>query len=155
VIVREASTADVQSIAEVHVAGWCETYAGTLPSPLMAGLSVEQRSAISDAAHRSEATTLLVGDGEVGAVVGFGAAGPATDPLPPFEVEVYALYVRKTGQGRGLGRNLLGRLAGAQLELGHRSALLRVVFRDNLGARGFGWRDLGPLAQMVDEGGRR
>lgn len=178
-IVREASTADVQSIAEVHVAGWRETYAGILPCPLSTGLRVEQRGAIWSAVHGDAEVTLLVGEDEMGAIMGFGAAGLPKDPLPPFEVEVYALYVVKEAQRRGLGRALLGRLAGAQLELGRRSALLW-VFRDNLAARRFyerlggelvdeqpkafgeitcvevayGWRDLAPLTGVVDQGGR-
>ncbi|MGH6945533.1 MAG: GNAT family N-acetyltransferase [Geminicoccaceae bacterium] len=102
------------------------------------------------AAFERGAVTLLVGEDDVGTIAGFGAAGPAREPMAPFEAEIYALYDLRKSQGRGLGSALLGGLAGAQLERGRHGALLW-VFRDNLGARRFYERLGGELVGEKEE----
>ncbi len=110
--IRDATPADAEAIARVHVAAWRSTYRGLLPDDLLANLSEadrarywrDQTEAIGTDATRG---TVLVAEGEDGTVVGFASAGPEREPDAGFDAELYAIYLLEDHQGRGLGRRLV------------------------------------------------
>jgi ribosomal protein S18 acetylase RimI-like enzyme len=135
--IKPASIGDCEGLGRLHVAAWRETYAELLPAPLLAalseGLRAEQwRRALAGA----PAVTLLLAAEAAGGLVGFGAAGPPRDGSLAEDSELYALYLLRAAQGQGLGRRLLGAIAGRLAAAGRRSLGLWVL-RENLAARRF------------------
>ena len=82
--IREASVADAEAIARVHVQAWRETYCGIVPSSVLDQLSVEQRTVLWNrwlAALDEPPLVRVVENGGQG-VVGFVIAGRARAAPP-------------------------------------------------------------------------
>ncbi len=142
IVIREAGLRDVPAIAQVHVTAWQETYRGILPDAVIAASDVSVRehmwhAIVADQASETDVFVVDIG----GAIVGFGACGPARDALVGGDGEIYAVYLLKRWQCRGIGSRLMGVLASALARRGCRSAGLWVA-RDNLAAIAF-YRALG------------
>lgn len=124
-IVRRARLPDAAGIAAVHVAAWQSAYAGILPAPYLAGLSVPRIGRFYDRAIASGAGVYVAADD---VVRGFVTAGRARASIADGEIET--LYVLDDWRERGLGRRLLT-AAGTWLHArGCVSAFLWVL-RDN------------------------
>ncbi len=155
-LIRPAAVSDAEVIGRVHVASWVTTYAGIVPDEFLARLSAERRAdqwraGLADPASR---TTVMVGELAAGEVVGFAAFGPEREGLAPYTGELYALYLLKDAQGRGLGRALLEGAARALTDAGH-AAWMCWVLADNP-ARHF-YSAMGGVAfqaKHIDIGGR-
>ena len=139
---REGKLSDAWAIGRLHVDSWRETYAGLLPDELLDSLSVEARSAMWSSVlgepDGSRQTAVFVAESG-GEIVGFGACGGQRDEglrNRGFIAEIGALYVRKSNQGAGIGRCLMGHLARKLLEQGRAAASLWVL-RENISARRF------------------
>lgn len=124
--VRTARLDDAPAIARVHVASWRAAYAGLLPEGVLASRTVEVRTRhwvewLSDGAPRR----ILVAERN-GAVVGFGAAGPARGGGPR-TAELYSLYLAPEALGEGFGTLLWNALADPLAGDGFREAVLWVA----------------------------
>jgi ribosomal protein S18 acetylase RimI-like enzyme len=132
-LVREALPKDAAGIARVHVKAWRATYQGIVPEHLLDNLSYERREQywqglLSDP---DDQTIVLVVDHPYSGVVGFASAGPERTGNFPYQAELYTIYMLKTYQGRGIGRNLVTGIAQKLVERGLTSMLVWVL-RDNL-----------------------
>src|SRR5436190_1458451 len=103
-MVRPAAPSDAPSIARVHVESWRTTYDGLLPEDHLAALDVAdyagrwERSLSSPFARGA----VFVAEEAVG-IVGFASGGPERDGDPRYEGELYAIYLLREFQGRGVG----------------------------------------------------
>lgn len=122
VAIRPASPDDAEALTLLHLDCWDDAYTGMIPQQRLDARRRHVEDRIADRrkalAHEAEVgrRTLLAGIGgpQGEHLVGFVAAGPNRTlhdhphlPLPP-SLEVYALYVRATHWGTGVGRLLLG-----------------------------------------------
>jgi len=109
--IREATPFDAQAIAETHVATWRTTYPGIMPQEHLDALSTGQFAA--DWANRiaEGKTHILVAEDEAGQIVGFSSGGPERTGDTEYPGEIYTLYLLKSLQGRGLGRQVLTAMA--------------------------------------------
>ena len=144
---RRATIDDAGQLGAVHVASWRETYTGILPDDMLAGLSVEARSAMwakilgNPSAFAETAVYVIEDDASI---VGFGACGRQRDPHLKelgFDAEISAIYVLRSQQRRGVGRALMGEMARDIRTRGNEAAALWVL-RENAAAREF-YRRLG------------
>lgn len=104
VAVRGAHEEDGRAIAEVHVASWRAAYVGLLPRAVLAGLSVEARTARWTQLLTDDRHQVVVAESE-GRVVGFGHVGPGSDAdLQPTTGQLITLYVAPGCWGSGVGR---------------------------------------------------
>ncbi len=126
--IRIAEPGAAAVIAELHVAGWRETYRGLMPEALLDGLSVVRRAEMWRLLLAETGKRVWLADD------GFCAVGP--DRTAPGEGELYALYVRKAAWGGGLGA-LLWRAAEAWLAEQRYPAVRLWVLSENLRARRF------------------
>ncbi len=152
-MLRRATMGDVCNLGAVHVASWKETYAGILPEDMLAGLSIEARSAmwarILDDPSAFGRTAVYVAEDGTG-IIGLSACGQQRDHRlreRGFDAEISAIYVLRSQQRRGIGRALMREMA---LDLRYREfdAAALWVLRENTTARDF-YRKLG--GEMVAE----
>ncbi len=105
---RLATPADAMDIAYIHVDTWQTAYRGMIPDSYLDTLSLAQRgnwwlSVLTDPNNK---TFIFVADDNSGQPVGFVEGGPRHSEEVPYEGELYAIYVLKDHQGKGLGRDL-------------------------------------------------
>jgi GNAT superfamily N-acetyltransferase len=131
-LVRHAAPVDAATIAAVHVESWRSTYRGLLPDDFLDALPVQDRETmwrrnLEAIADGRSSSCLLVAEDEAGAIVGFASAGLEREKGSPFGGELYALYLLREHQGKGVGRSLFLR-AGQHLEgIGCRSMRVWVL----------------------------
>jgi ribosomal protein S18 acetylase RimI-like enzyme len=136
--IREAAPEDAAGIARVHVESWRTTYPGIMPQEHLDALSYADRERMWAKALRGDdpiQTTLYVAETDAGEIVGFVAGGSERAGDPDFRGEVYALYLLRSHQRRGLGRRLVQTFARRLAHDGHRTLLIWVNAQNP--ARGF------------------
>lgn len=139
-IVRRATEADAQVIADVQSRTWFVAYDGIVDRAVM-----EERAAIRPARwreHLENGTPTWLAEAD-GTALGIMSAGRSRDDdAPPATGELWMLYVAPEAQRRGVGRRLLEAAEDAWSGAGFAEATLW-VFEANTGARGFyehmGW----------------
>ena len=126
--IRVATVQDAGAIARVHVESWQTTYAGIVPEAYLASLDVVQRET-SWREWLGLDVDVFVAEVE-GEVVGFVGGGAIRDPVEGFDAELYAIYLLREAQRRGIGMALLKRVAGSLMERGFGS-MVAWVLEDN------------------------
>ena len=128
--IREARAADVPQIARVHVDSWRTTYAGIVPVDFLANMSYEE----FEARWRGWMGELggygifYAAELRSGQIVGFASGGRRReDRYPEYEGELYAAYLLREHQRKGLGRQLLGAVAEGLAAKGRHSMLAWVL----------------------------
>ncbi|WP_226253839.1 GNAT family N-acetyltransferase [Burkholderia seminalis] len=126
--IRTAHIDDAQAIADFHVKVWRHTYRDLAP---------EQAHAILDEHYRGKTwrEKLMSNDGRQrvlvahagGRIVGIGMAGAPSEPVFGGRGEIKFLYVDPEFKRRGIGRQLLARLATHLSRLHYPGAALSVV----------------------------
>ena len=131
--IRLAKPEDAVEIARVHVSSWRTTYPGIVSAAVLERLSVErsQEYWLKGIASLESQSFVLVAEDERVGVVGFASAGPERSGNFPHQGELYAIYMLKAYQGRGVGRRLVAAIAQHLLGQGL-SSMLVWVLRDNL-----------------------
>lgn len=134
---RRATLADVQGIAEVHVASWQAAYRGLFPDTVLDSLSVADRRAQWEARLAAGAWTIWV-TGTDGHVSGFISSCPSRDAdLPPPQfAEIAALYVRAEAWSTGCG-SVLCQAAFDEMRQASANTAIVWVLTDNIRARRF------------------
>jgi GNAT superfamily N-acetyltransferase len=135
--IREAEVGDAEAIARVHVESWRTTYSGIIPDDHLAQLSHERRAQMwrNNVAKRTRQECVYVAEDENGAVVGFAAGGPERAGDPLYRGEIYAIYMLKKFQRRGIGRRLIAAIARRLLQAGFESMRIWVLAKNP--SRGF------------------
>jgi ribosomal protein S18 acetylase RimI-like enzyme len=138
ITIRPARIEDAPGIAKVHVDSWRTTYAGIVPHDYLANLSYQQRTTRWEEHLRNAGNRLIVyvAENEQQEIVGFVSGGPDREHNPPYEAELYAIYILQSYQGQGIGRRLVRIFAGQLLQAGMKSMLLW-VFAQNHPSRRF------------------
>lgn len=139
---RAATRGDLRAIAEVHVESWRTTYAGLLEDDFLHRLSVEERIGQWTSAMGVAGSHLLIVEVPEAGIVGFAAGGPERSGDPEHRAELYAIYLLKSYQRRGLGSALTRALVDRLVADGHDSLLVWVLvanparrFYEKLGGR--------------------
>ncbi|MEI7600541.1 MAG: GNAT family N-acetyltransferase [Aestuariivirga sp.] len=123
---RVPTVADAEAIARLHVAGWREAYAGIVPSTILDNVDVADRIARWQDYLAGDGVTFLAE--EEGAAAGFIRAGALSEPMVAgADGHIFALYVLRRHHRRGIGRRLLGLVAGEWLARGGRALSVGVL----------------------------
>lgn len=100
--------ADVNAIAEIHVAAWRAAYQGLIPESYLDELTVERRLALwQPRLSQQRSSNMLVAE-DGGSLAGFCFSGPTRDEDGKNKAigEIIALNVRPVSWRRGFGRAL-------------------------------------------------
>jgi GNAT superfamily N-acetyltransferase len=136
-VVRRADAGDAPAIARVRIDSWRTTYRGLIPDAYLDAMQVEASTAIWDRVLTAGPNTTSVFVAERGGdVVGFACGTQLGVPKHGYDSELAAVYLRREFQRAGLGRSLVGAVAGAQRAHGA-TGLLTWVIAGNKGARAF------------------
>lgn len=140
VLIRIAEVKDAAAISHVHVQSWLTTYAGIVPADYLASLNEAER--IPRWQEWLEQDICVHVADLNGKVAGFVSGGALREPLGHYRAEMYAIYVLKEAQGKGIGRALVGTLAASLLANGYTDMIVWVLeqnpavsFYEKLGAR--------------------
>lgn len=142
--IRFATLEDAPGIAAVHVESWRTTYPGIVAQDYLDALSVEDLTVVWDRRLRRENRdfSIVIAESPAGALLGFTYGGPLREDQLRFDAELYALYLIRDAQGRGIGKRLVAAWAEHALEVGRRSGVVGVLtanpacrFYERLGAR--------------------
>lgn len=129
---RPAQVDDADAIAQVHIRTWQSTYDGIVPAQHLEGLDLTK----STSKWRERLGTNerggchFVAETDDGEIVGFASVGPNQQQDLEFEGELYAIYVLKTHQGKGIGKALFETAVRWLIMNNYRSMLLW-VFSEN------------------------
>lgn len=128
---RPARLEDAAGLARVHVDAWRETYPGIVPQSYLDGLSYQTltESWQLTLAEPKPDDGIFLAEVE-GQVVGFSCGGEEREGDLEFLGELYAIYLLKSHQGRGIGRLLFGAMAQHLASRGYPNMMLWVL-RDN------------------------
>jgi GNAT superfamily N-acetyltransferase len=178
VTIREAVAADAAAIGKVVVDTWRTTYTGIVPQDFLDTLAYEPlagvwRERITDKTKIWPGWFIYVAEGDDGQVFGFAGGGPSLSPELPFSSELGFIYLLKSFQRRGTGRQLVKAVAQRLKQLDHRSMVVWVftanpcrAFYENLGGRvagekivdrygghlpetAYGWENIDTLIKML------
>jgi ribosomal protein S18 acetylase RimI-like enzyme len=144
-VIFPAGPDDAEDLARVHITSWRETYQGLLPDSYLSRMSIPvyarrfRAGLVQPGEHDA---TLAAADRT--RLIGYASGGPSRTRRPG-EAEVMTLYVLKSAQGRGVGRELLASMARVFAANGATSLMLSVL-RDNIPARQF-YEHLGGKAE--------
>jgi len=157
VVIRRADVGDAGAMAALHIDCWDDAYTGLVPQQVL-----DERRSITDErvehwreilAGRHSTLVAECADG----LIGFASAGRGRDNDVDLDLELWALYVRASWWGRGVGYALL------EESIGDRAAYLWVLagnarairFYERQGFRLDGARteqEMGVEARMVRAG---
>jgi GNAT superfamily N-acetyltransferase len=131
VLIRRARAANAPQIARVHVDSWRATYAGVVPAHFLESIFYEDFEARwrcwmgEHGGHRSFYVVELPPEDRI---VGFASDGPQREEqYPEYGGELYAAYLLREHQRKGLGRRLIGAVAEGLAAQGKRSMLAWVL----------------------------
>lgn len=128
-LIREATVADAEGIARVHVESWRTTYKGLVSEAFLSQLSVEQRKKNWEQnlhnMHQNEC--VFVALNEAGSIVGFSCGGKNRSPEFSHDGELYAIYILEEYQGQGAGKQLVYSVVNELKKQGFRSMTVWVL----------------------------
>jgi len=103
---REATVADALAVGKVHVQSWRESFAGIVPQTYLDKMSVEHRAKAFEKGFAVDFYKMFVAETEVNGIVGFADFGKARDNQSQYEAELYAIYLLRDFQRKGIGGKL-------------------------------------------------
>ncbi|WP_064092767.1 GNAT family N-acetyltransferase [Rossellomorea aquimaris] len=125
--IRKAVKEDALGIAIVHVHSWKTTYEGIVDDHYLESLSIEERQKKWIQILSSSSNTYVC-EGKDGRIVGFVSYGK--ERTGEYEGELYALYLLKDYQGKGIGKDLFTSAVTSLKNQGFNSMFIWVL-KDN------------------------
>lgn len=141
-LIRKAETADIPTIAALHIEGWKGAYGGIVDQAYLDTLTIAQRIADWTEWMESGESEVFLAE-EDGRAAGFVVIGrtktppPGSSPIrPSHSGEIYALYLDPAMWRRGIGTALI-RHAARELKERKHSTLCLWVLDANARAKSF------------------
>ena len=106
-IIRKADEDDIAGIARVHVDTWQKTYKGIISDDFLRNLTYKSIEEHLKGIYQVGDKTCLIAQEESGKIVGFAAFGLERTNKPEYKGELYAIYILKEYQRKGIGKQLI------------------------------------------------
>jgi GNAT superfamily N-acetyltransferase len=127
--IRRGEATDARAIARVQVESWRSTYEGVVPGEFLATMDVEFRAERwMELITAGAMQTFVAEDGK--GVLGFVSGGKPREPFDGYDAELFAIYLLRESQGKGVGRNLFQLLARTLQAADHTAMALWVLSRN-------------------------
>lgn len=127
--IRKARPTDAGPMARVHVDTWRTAYAGIISAEVLAGLSYRDREASWNdilAADQAGTANIVAETGD-GRIIGFAGGGPERGDNQTYRGELYAIYLLRRYQRKGVGHRLVAAVAQHLLDESFCSMLVWVL----------------------------
>jgi GNAT superfamily N-acetyltransferase len=139
--IRKAVLSDAKGVAKVHVDSWKTTYANMVSDDYLSNLTYESREQLW--LNIIPNGGVYVAENRDGKVIGFSSGGKErSGEYNGFDGELYAIYLLKDYQGKGIGKALVKPIIDEIRGVGLNSLLVFVLednpaclFYENLGGR--------------------
>jgi GNAT superfamily N-acetyltransferase len=107
--IRHAQPSDAQAISRVHISSWKTTYRGLVPDHVLDNLDTERNSIRwqENISRRDELKCYLIAENSQRQIIGFATGGPNRTENTGYNGELYAIYLTKESQRKGVGKALL------------------------------------------------
>lgn len=136
-------------MAVVHVQAWHDAYDGLLPAAVIAGMTIERRTAMWERIIGSDDQRAWLAQGQQG-VIGVASAAGAVDPKG--WGQLYTIYVVRSAWGTGAGSRLWEAVQDGLTDMGFVQRQLYVLDTNNRARRFYehkGWVHDGTV--LMDE----
>ena len=127
---RRGTPRDCAAVAHVNVESWRKSFAGLRPPASLMSVTVPQRTAMYRQRFEDDVYSMFVAEDGRHQVVGFADVGPAREKRWHCDAELYAIYILKEFQGRGIGETLFSLALAAAVARGMNS-LCVIVLQDS------------------------
>ena len=137
--IREATISDAFSISKVHIDTWRSTYKGIVTDEYLNELSYykQEKRWINIMNDDSKAINyIFVAEDEENRIIGFASCGTEREGDKFFKGELYAIYIIKEYQNKGVGKLLFNSVVKKIKELKFNSMIIWAL-EDNHPACGF------------------
>lgn len=125
-VIRPTQTADAHPMACIYVQTWQDTYLSLIPYGYLSSMSIARHEKAFLSELSGNHIISFVAE-DAGRVIGFITGGYERNGDVIYSGEIYALYVLKNQQRRGIGTNLVSALANQFDRSGIFSMLVRVL----------------------------
>ncbi|SFS84787.1 GNAT family N-acetyltransferase [Marininema halotolerans] len=109
--IRKATIDDAPKIANVQVESWKSTYAGIIPQDYLIALSFAEKELLWRKVITAGKSSTWVVETPSQEVIGFINGGPEKTGEFSYPHELYAIYILKEHQQKGLGVQLVNQLS--------------------------------------------
>lgn len=129
ITIRKAILSDAKGIAKVHVDSWKTTYANIISNEYLSNLSYERREKMWTNGIPNGG--VYVAESHEGRIIGFSTGGKErSGNYNGYDGELFAIYVLKEYQGKGIGKALIQPVIDDMKGMGLHSMLV-LVLKDN------------------------
>ena len=126
-IIRKGTSADALGIATVQTLSWKITYNGIIADTYLDNLDIDSKAEWWTKAISQNVSVYVA---ETDRLVGFATGGKGDGQDSNYEGELYAIYLLKEFQGKGIGKMLFDEVAKEMTQNGINSMLVWVL-KDN------------------------
>lgn len=126
-IIREAIIGDEVGLAKVHIDTWLSTYIGLVSQNFLNQLDYRTSAQNWKSIINENNNILLVAENEKGGIVGYAFGGKNRIDDRFFEGELYALYILKASQRKGVGKLLFKSFINKLVEKGFGAMIVWVL----------------------------
>lgn len=135
-LIRIAELKDAAAMGRINVDAWRSTYTGLIDQAVLDSMTYEAYIQKWERHLRSEVPKRFMLVAEVDAeVVGYASGGPNRVSALGFDSELYALYLKKEFQGKGIGNALFASGLRFLQQQGFRSMSLYVLASNTVGRK--------------------
>lgn len=125
--IREGVITDIDGITRVHIDAWKSAYKEILSDEFLQGISYEKRKENWRTFLQDINNKVIVCLNEDDEIVGFASLGPERTNKYNYTNELYAIYILKKYQRKGLGKLILKKVIDLLQEKDERSLIVWVL----------------------------
>ena len=105
-LIRPASSEEIEALAALHVRTWQEAYAGLMPDEYLRTLKPSDRLPVWKRLFADDRVTVFVVESD-GELIGFSCGGPSdNEDADATTGELWSIYLLKQYWGKGIGKQL-------------------------------------------------
>ena len=104
---REATVADCEEVARVHVLAWQGSFQGVVPQAFLDRMSAVQRAEAFSQGFSAPSYRMYVAETADRNILGFADFGEPRGEIEGYDGELYSIYVLPEFQRRGIGQRLV------------------------------------------------